>query len=132
MADFNTFNDTDSPENTTLSDGSDSTIKAKVSNNNELRTADISDNGGTQAALTVGTSAVEIKVGGSALANRKFVTLYNASNATIYWGYTNAVTTSTGTAIFKDQERGWACGPSTSIWVIAASGSNNTRITERA
>lgn len=105
---------------------------AKVSANQDLYVSDVSNNGGVEGALTVGTSAVEVKVGGSALANRKLVTLSNNSAATIYWGYTSGVTTTTGTPLLKGQERGWECGPGTSIWVIAGTASLNTRITERA
>jgi hypothetical protein len=100
--------------------------------NGDMKAADISNNGGTQAALTVGVTAVEVKVGGSALTNRKSATLFNNSNNTIYWGYTNAVTTSTGTPIFKNQYVEWSVGSSTSIYVISASAGNDTRITENA
>jgi hypothetical protein len=101
------------------------------SSSGELKTQDILNLGtGTQAALTVGTSAVEVKVGGSPLSNRKLVTLYNNSNTTIYWGFTSGVTTSTGTPIFKNQLYTWIAGSSQSIYVIAGSAGNNTRITE--
>ena len=93
---------------------------------------DIINNSGVYGTLTVGTSAVEIKVGGSVLAGRKNVTLFNNSNSTIYWGYSNAVTTSTGTPIVKNQFASWSVGESVSIWVIAGSAGNNTRITEGA
>jgi hypothetical protein len=96
----------------------------------QIASADILNNGGTQAALTVGTTAVEIKVGASRLEGRKTVTLYNNSNTTIYWGYTSSVTTATGTPIFRDQFVTWEAGDSQEIWVIAGSAGNNTRITE--
>jgi hypothetical protein len=85
--------------------------------------------GGTQGALTVGTSAVEVKVGVSQLANRKHVTLYNNSNSTIYWGLDSGVTTSTGTPIQKGEMVPWAASTAT-IYVIAGSAGNDTRITE--
>jgi hypothetical protein len=93
-------------------------------------TADILNSSGTQGALVVGTTAVEVKVGASRLEGRKEVTLLNNSNTTIYWGYTNAVTVSTGTAILKNQMVTWSCGDNLSIYVIAGSAGNNCRITE--
>jgi hypothetical protein len=103
-----------------------------ASSNGDLKTANVSNNGGVQAALNVGTSAVEVKVGASPYTERKSVTVFNNSNNTIYWGYTNAVTTSSGTPIFKNQQVEWAVGTGTSIWLIAGSAGNNTRITENA
>jgi hypothetical protein len=100
--------------------------------NGDLQTADISNSGGVQGALNVGTSAVELKVGGSPLTNRKCATLLNNSNSTIYWGYTNGVTTSSGTPIFKNQFVVWNIGPSTRVYLIAGSATNDTRITENA
>lgn len=97
-----------------------------------LGVAAIANGGGTQAALTVGTSAVELKVGGSALTNRVNATCYNNSLVPIYWGYTSGVTTSTGTPIAPGQPWSWDCGPSTTIYLIAGTSSNNTRITEAA
>lgn len=105
-------------------------IEATV--NNELNVADFSDNGGTQGALTVGASAVLVNVSGTNLANRKHITLQNLSLVTLYWGYTNAVTTASGTALFPNTEMGRAVGPNTNVYVIAGTAGNNTRVTERA
>jgi hypothetical protein len=98
--------------------------------NGDLTATDTLKSGGTQGALTVGTSAVEIKVGGSALANRKVVTLHNNSNAIMYWGYTSGVTTSTGTPIQKGEERVWSASDVCTLYVISGSAGNNARITE--
>jgi len=101
--------------------------------NNQLRTADILNAGtGVQGALTVGTSAVNVRVGGSNLTNRKLVTIHNNSLVTIYWGYSSGVTTSNGTPIFAGQQCGWAVGPSQDIFAIAGTAGNNTRVTEGA
>lgn len=100
--------------------------------NGDMKTTDVSNNGGLQAALSVGTTAVELKVGISVLDNRKSATLFNNSNNTIYWGYTNTVTINSGTPIFKSQFVEWAVGSGTSIWLIAGSATNDTRITENA
>lgn len=97
-----------------------------------LNVADVSNNGGVQGALSVTTSAVEAKVGGSPLANRKTLTIHNNGTGTLYWGYSNSVTSSTGTPIFKDQLVVFDIGTGTSVFLIASSGSHNTRITESA
>lgn len=96
---------------------------------NDLFTTDTLKAGGTQGALTVGTIAVEVKVGVSQLANRKHVTLYNNSNSVIYWGLDSGVTTSTGTPIQKGEMIPWSASTAT-IYVIAGSAGNDTRVTE--
>lgn len=96
---------------------------------NDLFTADTLKVGGTQGALTVGTTAVEVKVGVSQLANRKHVTLYNNSNTTMYWGLDSGVNTSTGTPIQKGEMVPWSASTAT-IYVIAGSAGNDARVTE--
>lgn len=91
---------------------------------------DIVNVSGVFGTLTVGTSAVQLKVGGSNLTNRISVTLYNTSGNTVYWGYANTVTTSNGTPILKEQLASWAIGDQVSIWLIAGSAGNIVRITE--
>jgi hypothetical protein len=99
----------------------------------QTKTADVLNDGvGVQGAITVTNTATEVKVGASPLENRKSVTVYNNGNQTIYWGYTNAVTTSTGTPIEKKQTVEFAVGDGQSIWLIASSGSQDVRITEAA
>ncbi len=94
--------------------------------------ADILNSSGLEGSLSVGTSAIEIKVGASPLTGRKEVTLFNNSNNTIYWGYTSGVTVSTGTPIVKNQFVTWSVGDLLSLYVIAGSAGNNCRITEAA
>lgn len=109
------------------------TNNSQVTGTGDLNVADVINAGtGVQGALTVGTTAVAIRVGGSNLANRKLITIHNNSLVTIYWGYTNAVTTTTGTPILSGQQDGWAVGSAQDIFVIAGTASNNTRITEGA
>ena len=98
--------------------------------NDETSIADLVNGEGVQSALVVGTSAVEIKVGTFPLANRKLVTLFNNSNSTLYWGYTNSVTISTGTPIFKNQFSSWTVGEDRPLYIIAGNANNDTRITE--
>lgn len=100
--------------------------------NDEGLVSDIITGGGIQGALTVGTSAIEVKVSTSRLTNRKSLTLHNNSSVTIYWGYTNAVSTTTGTPIYANQIATWAISDTQAIFAIAGTASNNTRITEGA
>lgn len=125
--------DSQSAQNTKLIGASSSGVESNFidsSATGELFGVDALNAGGTQGAITVGTSAVEVKVGASALTNRKLVTLHNNSNATFYWGYTSGVTTSTGTPIFKDQVMFWAAKSSAPIYVITGSAGKNGRVTE--
>ncbi len=101
-------------------------------NNGDLTVADLCNNGGVQGAIVVGNVAIQAMVGVSPLSNRKKLTIYNNSGATIYWGYNNTVTTLTGTPMLKDQSISLNIGSNVSVYLIAASGSNNVRITECA
>lgn len=91
---------------------------------------DIPDQAGVESALTVGTSAVEIRVGGSRLANRKSVTLYNNAFVNMFWGYTSGVTTTTGTPITPGTLNSWASSDNNPIYVITTLAGQNSRITE--
>lgn len=104
---------------------------AEVSANQELTTADSLNNGGVQASITVGTSAVEGKVGASVLANRKYV-IFQAKDKGIFYGFDNTVTTSTGIEIFKDQLLMIPVGEGTEIWFIATDTGNDLRFQEVA
>ena len=132
MVDFNTFNDTDSPENTNIADASDPTIKASVSSNGDLGVVDGLSNGGVYGnlSLTTGGTAYEAKVGVSRLAYRKSLTITALDD--MYWGYDNTVTTSTGTPLNKNQQIVFSIDPSSTfqVWLVAAANSKNARITE--
>lgn len=101
---------------------------ADITANNDLQVADIVDTAGQYRAQSVTTSAAEALGAGSILANRKSLTI-TPTNGTIYWGYSNAVTTSSGTPIFKNQTVAFAVGSSVHIYVIAGS-TTDCRITE--
>jgi len=109
-------------------DGSFDTIRQ--TNNNELLIADTLNSGGTQGALTVGTTAVLVNVSGTNLTNRKSVSLYNNSLLTFFWGYTNTVTSTTGTPIAPGQFVTWDVGATVNIYVITTLAAQNARITE--
>lgn len=109
------------------------TTAVNATGNGDLNTADILRSGGTQGTITVGTSAVEVKVGGSALSDRKLVNIDNTSSTVLYWGYTSGVTTSSYAGrIFKDQQIFLPAGPSCTIYLIAGTAGNSVRIGEGA
>jgi hypothetical protein len=90
----------------------------------------ISASNGVSGALTVGTSAVAVRVGASNYALRSVLSLFNNSANTIYWGFTNAVTTSTGFPIPAASAFKWNVDPGVTIWAIAAGAGNDTRVVE--
>jgi hypothetical protein len=98
--------------------------------NGDHRTADLLVSGGVQGAVSVSTTAVAAKVGGSNLSNRKTLTVM-PTDGSVYWGFTNAVTTSSGTEIFKNQMATFSVSDAVTVWLIASS-SRNVRITEGA
>lgn len=103
-----------------------------VSTNSELRSSDTVNNGGVNGAITVGTSAVEAKVGALKLTNRKLLTIFHNGSGNLYWGYSNAVTTANGTQIFKNTMLALPVGDGTSVWLISSSAGQDVRITEGA
>lgn len=80
--------------------------------------------------LSVGTSALEIKVGGSRLANRRFIQIYNDSSNTVYLG-SSSVTVANGLPIVKNQTAAIQIGD-IPIYLIANSSGNTVRIIEGA
>lgn len=86
---------------------------------------------GVEGEITVGITAVEVKVGSTRLADRKNVTVL-PMDANVYWGYTSGVTTATGTLLFKQQMGMWGASDSAQIWVIADVANRKVRVTESA
>lgn len=85
---------------------------------------------GLDGALTVGTSAVEVKVGANRLTDRRLVTIHNNSNQTIFWGF-SGVTTSTGTPIEKGEFIAIQVrNDSVALFLISSSTNLNVRIKE--
>lgn len=114
--------------NAFLSDPSYPWRKAGVSANNDLFGADTLNTAGQHRAQSVTTSAAEALGGGAILANRKMLSIL-PTNGTIYYGFSNAVTTTTGTPIFKNSLVSFAASTSTHVYVISA-GTVDCRITE--
>jgi hypothetical protein len=106
------------------------TFPAKTTGNQDLCVTDILDVGGVQGAITVGVAAVAAQVGVSPYTNRKNLTVM-PTNGSIFWGYSSAVTTSTGTEIFKNQLATFQVSENVTIWLIAAA-NRNVRVTEGA
>jgi len=77
---------------------------------------------GTLTATTTATAAI---AGASALSARKGLEILNNSANIVYWGYTNAVTTTTGMPINPGISKQFEFKPSvaTAIYVVAASNS---------
>lgn len=84
---------------------------------------------GTHGNLSVTTTAVELKVGGSALDQRVVVTI-QPLDGDIYFGYNDSVTASTGTKVFKGQFFPLEATDQLPVWLVAASGTVDVRITE--
>lgn len=102
--------------------------------NGDLGVSDGLSSGGLQGALTLTTAntSYEVKVGATRLANRKSVS-FCPLTAGIYWGYTSAVTTATGTPMFLNGFQEWsldATDANATIYVVCATAAVTGRVTE--
>lgn len=112
------------------SDGTEQT-PVKSSATGDLGTSDILDGGGVNANIALTASvARELKVGGSVLANRKYV-VFQALDNGIYFGFSSGVTVSNGVPIFKNQLLMMPIGQNTQLWFVCAAAAN-VRIAEVA
>lgn len=124
------FTDTAS-NNTQISDGTYGFRKAKVSANSDLSTSDVANTAGVNGAITVGVTATLMTANGTtALTNRKELSIFNNSLVTIYYGYSNAVTTATGIPIYPSGFLSLDVGPNITVYCIAGTAGNNTRVAE--
>lgn len=102
------------------------TTPVNSSVNGDLNTTNIANTSGVAAAIAVSTTAVEMKVGATTLANRKLL-LIQAQAAGYSWGLTS------GSQPF-DFPNGtilsFAFGPNISVWVKKASGTSNIAVAE--
>lgn len=90
---------------------------------------DLANDSYLSGIVTVGTTAVEAKVGGSALSGREILVIYNNSNSTIYYG-PSGVTTSTGVPLQKNQFVSMPVGNGIGVFLIAGSAGNNIIVQE--
>jgi hypothetical protein len=70
--------------------------------------ADVVETAAVQGVVTVGTTPVELKVGGSRLEGRQILVIYNDGSRTIYTGPSASVSSTganKGMPLYKDQER---------------------------
>lgn len=81
--------------------------------------------------ISVSTTATELKVGGSILDGRDFLIIQPKENS-IYLGFDNSVTSSTGIELKKNQTMQIAAGDNISVYAIASSGTIDVRIGELA
>lgn len=97
----------------------------------EVKTDNTLTSGGTQGVLTLtlANTAYELKVGASRLTGRKLITAIPIDR-TVYWGYTNAVTVTTGTPLIKSQFISWEMDDVGSVWLICDQAAKTVRITE--
>lgn len=130
MADLN-FKDTSQPVQIVGADptGTEGT-PVKSTLNGDLGTADVISVSGVNGAISVNTTASEAKAGATRLALRKFISI-TPTAGTVYWGTSAAVTTATGTPIFKNQQVTFAFTDNVPIYLIAAS-TIDVRIVEGA
>ena len=91
--------------------------------------SDVNNTAYLSGTVTVGTSAIEAKVGGSALDERQTVRIYNSSNAVIYFGPAG-VTISTGEPLEKKQWVSIPAGKSNPVYLIRASSSGSVIVQE--
>ena len=76
-------------------------------------------------------SPTELKVGASALAERKVVT-FQPQDGKIRWGFSNSIDSSTGFIAYTGQTTTIEASDSQSIWVIAESDTVTVYFAERA
>ena len=84
---------------------------------------------GVYASVTVGTTAVELKVGGSALEGRDYLIIQPKGNG-VYYGFDSSVTTSNGVQLFKNQTMKIQITDNIQIFAIVGSGTVDVRVQE--
>lgn len=108
------------------------TNAVNASANGDLTTVDGLRNGGVFGTLSIPTAntAVEAKVGGSRLVNRKSLVIIPQDD--MFWGYDNTVTISNGMPIKKDQVLIFSIDANSTfqVWLVASANSKNAKIAE--
>lgn len=83
-----------------------------------------------QGVVSVTTTPILAKVGASPLSGRMALRLFNKGPQTVYMGPTAGVTAATGEPLFKDQMTSFPVGPSSPIYLVAASGTQSVIVWE--
>jgi hypothetical protein len=112
-------------QKTQIVDGSGNVIGSV---NNQENVRDVLDKSSQYRAQSVTTSAAEALGAGTILANRKLLHI-TPTNGTVYWGYSNAVTTTTGTPLFPNNTLWLSVTDNVHVYVIAGA-TTDTRIGE--
>jgi hypothetical protein len=106
----------------------DSAGNSLLSINSQLETRDVLNVGSQYRAQSVTTTAAEALGASTILVNRKLLHI-TPTNGTIYWGYSSAVTTTTGTPLFPNNTLWLDITDNLHVWVIAAA-TTDSRIGE--
>jgi len=97
--------------------------------NGEIKIADTHNNGGLDAIISiVSGTPVELKVGGTVLANRKYI-IMEALDTGVKWGFSN---TTQSFDLFKSQLIMVPIGENTQIWFDCTSGTKQVSVAELA
>ena len=83
---------------------------------------------GSYGALSVTSTAAQVKVGGSNLSKRKCISI-QPLDGDIFYGFDSSVTISTGTKLFQGEKFFLECGDTLDVYVVSA-GTVDTRIAE--
>ena len=102
------------------------TTPVKATPNQDLGVADVLDNGGLDAILSLTMTPVEGKVGATVKANRKYF-IMEAQSTNVKWGFSN---TTQSFDLFKSQLLMIPCGPNTQIWFKMSTGTGSVAIGE--
>lgn len=81
---------------------------------------DIANVSSQYRSISVSTTAVQALGAATTLANRKLIVI-TPTGGTVYWGTSNAVTTSSGFPLFANQTLSLAFGVNIQVYLIAAS-----------
>ncbi len=97
----------------------DSSGNAIASINSQMETRDVLNVSSQYRAQSVTTTATEALGSATILANRKLLHI-TPTNGVIYWGYSSAVTTTTGTPLFPNNTLWLSVTDNVHVYVIAA------------
>lgn len=90
--------------------------------------SDVNESTFLSGTVTVGTTAVEAKVGATRLITRQYLSIHNTGPGTIYLG-TSTVTSSTGRPILRDQSIDLPVG-NLPIYIVSGQGNNTVIVQE--
>lgn len=93
--------------------------------------SDVVNNTYVTGSVSVGTTEIEAKVGGSPVDDRQIVTIHNKGPKEIFYGPTG-LTSSTGTPLKKNQFACIPVGPDISVFMLTASSSSTVIVQEYA